>query len=162
MSTGKRILWIGLLLTVVAALWPLQDRDVADGVAPRSRADRNLTAAANAPAAQLRSLARPSPAAQGEIVELFPRQSWTPPPAANAAPDQPVAPPLPFTYGGGYTEGNNIFAFLIEGVKMHTVRQGDTVNGTYRVDNIAPGEIALTYLPLGLRQNLQTGSTTPK
>ena len=71
-----------------------------------------------------------------------------------------MAPALPFTYGGRYTEGSNVFVFLNEGAKMHTVRQGDTVNATYRIDNIAPAAITLTYLPLGLQQILQTGSTT--
>ena len=45
---------------------------------------------------------------------------------------------------------------------MHTVRQGDTVNGIYRVEQIAPGAITLTYLPLGLQQTLQTGSPIPR
>lgn len=161
MSIGKRLLWMVLLLTVVAALWPVPENDTADGVATRPSKVRNRASVLNAsPAQQLRSLTSPGPAREREIVDLFPRQGWTPP-AASAAPEKPSAPPLPFTYGGRYTDGNKVFVFLNEGAKMHTVRQGDTVNATYRIEKIAPAAITLTYLPLGLQQTLQTGSTTP-
>lgn len=160
MSIGKRLLWMVLLLTVVAVLWPVPENDTADGVATRPSKVRNRASVLDpSPAQQLRSLTPPSPAREREIVDLFPRQGWTPP-AASAAPEKPTAPALPFTYGGRYTEGSNVFVFLNEGAKMHTVRQGDTVNATYRIDNIAPAAITLTYLPLGLQQILQTGSTT--
>jgi hypothetical protein len=160
MSIGKRLLWMVLLLTVVAALWPVPENDTADGVPTRPSKVRNRASVLDAsPTQQLRSLAPPSPAREREIVDLFPRQGWTAP-AASAAPEKPMAPALPFTYGGRYTEGSNVFVFLNEGAKMHTVRQGDTVNATYRIDNIAPAAITLTYLPLGLQQILQTGSTT--
>ena len=71
-----------------------------------------------------------------------------------------MAPALPFSYGGRYTEGNKVFVFLSEGAKMHTVRQGDTVNATYRIEKIDAAAITLTYLPLGQQQTLQTGSAT--
>jgi hypothetical protein len=155
------MLWMVLLLTVVAALWPVPENDTADGVATRPSTVRKRAFALDAsPAQQLRSLTPAGPAREREIVDLFPRQGWTAP-AASAAPEKPTAPALPFTYGGRYTEGSKLFVFLNEGAKMHTVRQGDTVNATYRIDKIAPAAITLTYLPLGLQQSLQTGSPTP-
>lgn len=160
MSLGKSLLWLGLLLTVVAALWPLEEK-TADGLATRAQSVRNRNSAPQSgPTPGSLRPAGSKPAQENEIVDLFPRQGWTPP-AVASAPAPAVAPPLPFTFGGRYTEGTKIFIFLNEGAKMHTVRQGDTVNATYRIEKIDSGVIILTYLPLGLQQTLATGSTTP-
>jgi hypothetical protein len=150
-----------LLLTVVAALWPRAKNDTADGVATSPSTLRSRAPVLNAPTTlQLRSLTPASPAQNREIGDLFAHQTVTPP-ATYAAPEQPTAPPLPFTYGGRYTEGKNVFVFLSEGEKMHTARLGDTIDAKYRIEKIGPAAITLTYLPLGLEQTLQTGSTTP-
>jgi len=160
-SVGRRLLWIVLLLTVVAALWPVAENDSVEGVADRPSIGRNRGASLDRSAApQLRALPPQGETRDAKIVDLFPSQSWTAP-AVTAAPEKPAAPALPFVYGGRYTEGSKVFVFLSEGTKMHTVRPGDTVNSTYRIETIAPDAITLTYLPLGLKQTLQTGSTTP-
>ncbi len=159
MSSGKRLLWVVLLLTIVAALWPVPENGSVDAVATRPSAARKLASVRDtSPTRQLGSLTSANPAREREIVDLFPRQSYTPP-AANAAPEKPTAPELPFSYGGRYTEGGNVLVFLKGGDKIHTVRLGDIVNASYRVEKIAPEAITLTYLPLGLQQTLQTGST---
>ena len=104
MSIGKRILWVGLLLTVAAALWPLPETEVADNVATTPRGTRSRASGSSGAAApQLGSVIRSRPVSKGEIVDLFPRQGWSVPSPANAAPPTPLAPPLPFTYGGRYT-----------------------------------------------------------
>lgn len=162
MSVGKRLLWVALLLTVVAALWPVADGDNPEGVASRPSAVRNRAPVLERlPMQPLRSLSATRPAPDAEIVDLFPRQGWTAP-AVSAVAEKPTAPALPFTYGGRYTEGSNVFVFLNEGTRMHKVRQGDTVNASYRIETIAPAAITLTYLPLGMQQTLQTGSPAPQ
>lgn len=161
MSSGRRLMWIVLLLTVVAALWPVAENDSVEGVADRPSIRRNRGASPDpSPAQQLGALRPLGETRDEKIIDLFPSQSWTAP-AVTAAPEKPAAPALPFVYGGRYTEGGNVFVFLSEGTKMHTVRLGDTVNSTYRIEKIAPDAVTLTYLPLGLQQTLQTGSTTP-
>ena len=161
MSSGRRLLWIVLLLTVVAALWPVAENDSVEGVADRPSIRQNRGASVEpSPAQRLGALRPQGETREQKIIDLFPSQSWTAP-AVTAAPEKPAAPALPFVYGGRYTEGSNVFVFLSEGTKMHTVRLGDTVNSTYRIENIAPDAVTLTYLPLGLQQILQTGSTTP-
>ena len=162
MSIGKRLLWMVLLLTVVAALWPVPEDDSAGGVATQAPGARKRASLGTPRIQQLHPLTPPGPAREREITDLFPRQGWTPPAIASAAPEKPTAPPLPFTYAGRYTEGSNIIVYLNEGAKMHKVRLGDTVNATYKIENIAPAAITLTYLPLGLQQTLQTGSATPQ
>lgn len=162
MSIGKRLLWVVLLLTVVAALWPVPEDDGAGGVATQAPAARKRASLSAPRIQELHPLTPSGAARKSDIADLFPRQGWTPPVAASAAPEKPTAPPLPFTYAGRYTEGSNIIVYLNEGAKMHKVRLGDTVNATYRIENIAPAAITLTYLPLGLQQTLQTGSATPQ
>lgn len=168
MSLGKSLLWMALLATVVAALWPLpEDRTperTTDGAPRQGREARKpATSPGEVATPQLRALSRTNAntnaTGRAEVIDLFPSQDWTAPPP-SAAPETPGAPALPFTYGGSYTEGSHVFVFLKEGTKMQTVRQGDTVNATYRVDKISPAEITLTYIPLGIQQTLVTGSTT--
>lgn len=160
---NNRKLWLGslLLLTVLAAVWPVPEREPA---APKTRAgiaasrhqdQAAMVSVAFAPLAG--ATATNEPAAIGG---LFPQQTWAPP-SPPAAQQAPAAPPLPFTYGGRYTDGDNVTIFLIEGNQMHKVRQGDTVKETYRIEKIEQASISLTYLPLGTTQILPTGGLLP-
>ncbi|MBI4986641.1 MAG: hypothetical protein HZC24_15190 [Rhodocyclales bacterium] len=105
--------------------------------------------------------AQPLAARAGGPPDLFPAQTWTPAPAL-APETQPVAPPLPFSFGGRYVEAGRTLVFLMEGERVHAVRVGDTIKGAYRVDAIEPTVVQLTYLPLNLRQSLPTGSVPPR
>lgn len=147
-----------LLLTAIAGLWPLPDSEVAETNRDAPTRSRNTPSGAQ-PARAFGALTPSAPGEQTAIADLFPRQSWTPPPVA--VPEKPVAPPLPFSYGGRYTEGSKVFVFLNEGTLVHTARQGDTVKESYRVDEIGDQAITLTYLPLGLKQTLPAGGISP-
>ena len=158
----KRILWLVLLLTVAAAIWPLPNRDSEDPAALGAQTDRSSRrAATSSTAAKRLGPLTPMEQATGEIGDLFPVQGFKAP-QTTAVAEKPTAPPLPFTYGGRYVEGDKVLLILLEGAKTHSVHQGDTVNGTYRVDAIAPAAITLTYLPLGQQQTLQTGSSAAR
>ncbi|MBI2319911.1 MAG: hypothetical protein HYU75_23665 [Betaproteobacteria bacterium] len=164
MRVGKRerVLLAVLFAALVAALWPLPESDAPQGVAERKPPLRARDAGRGQPQAPaLGPLGAPAPVQQRAIADLFPRQSWLPPPSAPAA-QKPSAPPLPFSYGGRYTEGDKVFIFLNEGTQVHTARQGETVKGSYRIDRIGDAEITFTYLPLGEQQSLPTGSMTPR
>jgi len=100
---------------------------------------------------------------------LFAAHSWyvaPPPPPAPvqvsaaeiSAPQQPVAPPLPFTYMGSFTDGGAapVF-FLTQGDRVYDVRVGDTVDNTYTVDRLSNGQLVFTYKPLNIQQQLPTG-----
>lgn len=161
--TRREQLWIGLLLlTILAGLLPTPESDVADS-ADRKTAVRNRKISADAPPARaLGALAYLPPTTKQAIVDLFPTHSWTPSPQQSiATQEKPSAPALPFSYGGRYTERDKVYIFLTEGTLVHTVRQGETVNGAYRVEKIDNASITLTYLPLGIEQTLQTGSVAP-
>jgi hypothetical protein len=155
--TRREQFWIGLLLlTILAGLWPTDENNVPDS-ADRKIMLRDRTISTDARPA-LGALVQSTPTTSEIVADLFPPHSWLPPsPQPSANQGKPSAPALPFSYGGRYTEGEKVHIFLNEGTLVHTVRQGETVNATYRVEKIDNAAITLTYLPLGIEQTLETG-----
>ncbi len=165
-ATRKSIIGLLLAATAAAALWPLPDDDAV--VSPRlgkQTVGKGLDVGLSA----LHPLNSGRPVATndtpytstGIAADLFPSQTWTPPPSPQQE-TVAVAPPLPFTFGGRYVEAGKTLVFLMEGERVHSVRVGDTINGAYRIDAIEPAAVQLTYLPLNTRQSLPTGSITPQ
>jgi hypothetical protein len=96
--------------------------------------------------AELRWVApAPAPSAARAVVQAPP-----------AAPEVPVAPPLPFSFVGLMERGGpRTQAFLAKGNTLLVVAAGDLIEGdTYRVDALSPQNIQLTYLPLNTAQTL--------
>ena len=81
-----------------------------------------------------------------------------PPPVKVAPPPAPTAPPLPFTYLGRYVDAGRPVFFLLRGDIILTVKQGDIVDGSYRIDGIDGSRLGLTYLPLDIKQTLDVGN----
>jgi hypothetical protein len=91
---------------------------------------------------------------------LFGRQDWTPPPPPPPPappPPPPSAPPLPFTYIGKSLSDGAWEVYLATGSRTYLVRDKSVIDGTYRVDAIAPPMLTLTYLPLNQIQHLNIG-----
>jgi hypothetical protein len=88
--------------------------------------------------------------------EMFPVNKWEPPPPPPSArrPEAPRAPPLPFRFFGRMIDNGTTVVFLDRNSDIYAVKAGDTVAGTYRVEEINGAEIVLTYLPLQQRQTL--------
>jgi hypothetical protein len=74
------------------------------------------------------------------------------------APPPPSAPPLPFQFLGKLDDSETLRVFLQRGERVHTVSVGDVIDGTYRVERIAAGQMTLIYLPLNVSQTLSVGS----
>lgn len=102
-----------------------------------------------------------------QTTDAFGVRDWNPPPrkltpkeaaaqraAAEAPPPPPQAPPLPFVYVGSLGDEDQMIVFLAQQETNHAVKKGDVINGTYRVEEIEPGRVVLTYLPLEQRQIL--------
>ena len=94
----------------------------------------------------------------------FAHQDWTPPPppppppAPAPPPPPPTAPPLPFTFIGKSVADGAWEVYLARGERTYVVREkGFVIDGTYRVDAIAPPVLTLTYLPLNQVQQLNIG-----
>lgn len=95
------------------------------------------------------------------VRDLFSQHSWAPP-VPKARPVVmpvvvPTAPPLPFVYVGKKQEGGHWEVYLGQGEKTFVVREGQVLEGQYRVDAIKPPQMELVYLPLGQSQNLSIG-----
>jgi hypothetical protein len=92
--------------------------------------------------------------------ELFPSQSWAPPPrkpaaaAVEAAPPAPVPPPMPYRVAGRVVHDGVAQVVLAKGDRVLTVREGDTLDDGYRVESIGPKGVTLVYLPLNMPQQL--------
>lgn len=87
--------------------------------------------------------------------DIFPAHSWRPaPPPMPIEAAAPVAPPLPFVFKGRMEDGGQTRVFLARQEAILVVKQGDTLDGAYRVDAITPGGVEFTYLPLKLKQSL--------
>jgi hypothetical protein len=96
---------------------------------------------------------------------LFAQHSWyvippAPPPAAPAPPPEPTAPPFPYTFIGSYTpEGNPPVFFLSHGDRVIDAHVGDRLDGVYRFESAAGGQLVFVYLPLNIRQTAPVGAS---
>lgn len=102
--------------------------------------------------------------------DLFGPRDFTPPPPkrtaaqiAAAQVEAPVAPPpppppVPFTYLGRLAEGPRTTVFLGLADRNLVVTTGDVIDNTYRVEEIGPSTLVLTYLPRNLRQTMPIGA----
>ena len=91
--------------------------------------------------------------------EMFPARLPPPPPAAALAKREPPrAPPLPFRFFGRMVENGTTMVFLDRQDDVFAVKEGDTIGGAYRVEEINGAEVVLTYLPLQQRQKLPIGT----
>jgi hypothetical protein len=91
--------------------------------------------------------------------DIFVSKSWfVPPPPPKAA--QPTAPTLPFVYMGKLAEeGENLIILLSKQNRNYQVKVGDVLDNTYRVDEVRPPVMTLTYLPLNIKQTIQIGAS---
>lgn len=97
------------------------------------------------------------PACPAAVANLFPVQTWQPPPPPTPPPrkpEPPKAPPLPFKYLGQLQEDRGIVLFLEHGKLTLVARAGETVAGNWRIEKIMPQQATFTYLPLDQSQQL--------
>ena len=99
-----------------------------------------------------------------EGANVFASRDWTPPPppppkpVAPPPPPPPTAPPLPFTLIGKANENGVWEVYLARSGRTYIVKPKTVIDGTYRVDAIAPPLLTLTYLPLNQVQQLNIGA----
>lgn len=174
---------MGVALVVAAGLVAFGDNSPQTEVAePAPRAANAARApATRAPAVQKRTAAKTT--AEPAILRLIPRatligdsdeamgkggdvfgsRDWTPPPpppppAEKAPPPPPPqAPPIPFTYIGKAVTQGTWEVYLARGDQTYIVRNQMVIDGTYRVDAVAPPVLKLTYLPLNQVQQINIG-----
>jgi hypothetical protein len=172
---------MGLALVGAAGLVLFGDSAPSSGIAEPVARDASAKAPAAAPA---RAGKEAKPQAEAAILRLLPRaeligesgeaafasgegvflgQSWNPPPpppppasSLQAAPP-PMAPPLPFTYIGKAVADGAWEVYLARADKTYVVRNQTVIDGSYRVERIAPPLMSVTYLPLNQLQQINIG-----
>src|SRR5712691_8015238 len=125
--------------------------------APASGASQDPERAA-APASEARQPGIPARSALGRIAaDPFSAQSWLPrrKPAVVSAPPDPVTPPLPYRFAGQFHRESGIEVYVARGEEIFPVKEGDTLDGQYKVDSVSATEVGFIYLPSGARQTLQ-------
>jgi hypothetical protein len=123
------------------------------------RASLTPVASEALPALTPRTLLYP-PDAGAHPRDLFTARTWKAPATQSlppAAPAEPVAPTLPYTFIGKKLDAGQWEVYLARGEQSFVARPGQTIEGMYRVEKIAPPLLTLTYLPLGQAQTLQIG-----
>lgn len=92
--------------------------------------------------------------------ELFGAPPPPPQPVATAAsaPVVQVAPPMPYRFAGRVRKGGEEEFLLSKGELVFPVKEGDTIDGTYKVVAVKPDGIELVYLPLGTTERIMVSS----
>ncbi|UGQ47666.1 hypothetical protein [Massilia endophytica] len=175
-----RHLLMGAALLAAAGLVLFGDTTPSNGVAePVERAPRSAPVAAPrapAPAADAATTDNailrlvPRSTLIGEAGEaafrsgegVFLGQNWNPPPPPPppgpvAPPQPPSAPPLPFAFIGKSVTDGQWEVYLARGEQTYVVHNKTVIDGTYRVESIAPPTLTVTYLPMNQVQQLNIG-----
>ena len=66
---------------------------------------------------------------------------------------------MPYRVAGQVVHGDGAHVVLAKGDAVLMVREGESLEGGYRVESIGPDRVTLLYLPLGVRENLPVAST---
>ena len=77
---------------------------------------------------------------------------------AAAPPPAPVAPPMPYRVAGQVVHDGPPRVVLARDDRVFFVREGDMLEGGYRVESIKSDAVTLVYLPLDERQTLAVAS----
>lgn len=157
MNARQRWMVLALAATL-AAVWWTQPQNEPDIVSPREAprtAARSASVQAKAPARAAEPGARLAPM----VADLFPQQTWRPPPQppkpyVPPPPPPPQAPPLPFKYLGHWEENGRKSLLLVQGEQPVPIQPGQTLPGGWRVDSISEHAVVFTYLPLDLQTTL--------
>ena len=155
----RKLLLIGAVAATVALVAYEPARDEAAKSEPRASA--GPASATRGKASE--GLQVPERRALGKVRgELFgaPPAPPAPQPAASApgAPAVAVAPPVPYRFAGRVRKGAEEEFLLSKGDLIFPVKEGDTLDGTYRVAAVKAEGIELVYLPLGTAERIIVSS----
>ncbi|PHV11007.1 hypothetical protein CSQ89_13170 [Chitinimonas sp. BJB300] len=156
-----------LVVAAYLALWGDKAAPTANAATFGGRAKKPISTPAPKPEAEhiVALLPRASLMHDGEDeTNLFPAKSLpkttaatAPLPVVVAPPAAPVAPSLPFQFIGKQFDGHTWEVYLENADQTLVVHHGDTLLGAYRVDEIKPPLLTLTFLPLETKQTLAIG-----
>ncbi len=68
---------------------------------------------------------------------------------------------MPYRYAGKLVQGGQQSVLLAKGDMLFPVNEGETLDGTYRVESIGETQVTLTYLPLAREERIAVDSSLP-
>lgn len=155
-SRRRLLLLVGVVITLWA-VWQVRDADepaLRSVPARHSRAETTVASAAADPGA---ALSLPERAKASEPVrDLFQIPLPPAPPKSTRRP-APVAPPLPYGYLGGISDGSGAQVFLSDGTNTLVAKPGSRLAGGWLLEAIEPGHLVFNYETLQQRQSLPIG-----
>lgn len=160
MNRRTLMLSLALTATLAAVAWTAyQEKSASDLVEPVVRnqgLNQQAVAVINPPPGLRTALNEASQ-------DAFAPRDWTPPPPPPPKalppppPPPPMAPPLPYRYLGKWLEDGRLVVFLRSGNRSVLVKEGEVLDGQWKVDEIAPRMMRFTYLPLAQTTTLNIG-----
>ncbi|NOU26023.1 MAG: hypothetical protein HOO90_10880 [Methylotenera sp.] len=69
----------------------------------------------------------------------------------------PTAPVIPFKYIGKIWGDDEYQVFISFNGKNLIIKEGETIQQTYKVEKISPPTMTLTYIPMNILQSMQIG-----
>lgn len=153
----KSMLGVALIVTIAACIYPTEEQPVLHPRKERSHVPQLLSAALNSPASQ-------EPEWIAADTDPFAARTWgAPPPSAQEKVLAPVAPlppsvpepqPLPFKFVGQMVDGSDRMVYLHLNEQVIVARNGDMLEGGYKVVEVTPTQIGFESLADGRRQSL--------
>lgn len=147
---------LALVVTVIVAFWPERGDEV-NGLEVVQAEKASTSGKAGDKVAVATTTERFAAKAEGN---LFPRQTWVPPPPkpkkVKPLPPPPPRPPaLPFSFLGKWVEKGSETIFLTQGDRVLQVHQGDVLAVNWRLDEVGQHQLVFTYLPLDMTQTMR-------
>lgn len=164
MSPRNYLLGFALILTIVAAIYPSQDKSMEIVETTSVRTTKPINTVRTVSKAQNIELDTREWVVEKDARDLFyvkPKFVKAPVQVKQELPViveplQPVAPPLPFTYLGKMTEENQITVYVAKPGRNYALRGGEIIDGMYKVQSIDAQKIIFNYIPLNSEQILVT------
>jgi len=68
---------------------------------------------------------------------------------------------MPYRYAGKLVQGGRQSVLLSKGDMVFPIKEGETLDGAYRVESIGETQVTLTYLPLAREERIAVDSSLP-
>lgn len=160
----RALLVVGLVATLAAVYFAPERQPLEQQASAQGRGEGRRAPAPAAP--QSRHEAAPESlqvsgfsrklAQKISVVDLFEARV---PPAVALKEVKPEPPKLPFAYVGRVEDGNVNKVVLMHSGQVYVIGAGEQLAGnTYRLDEIEGDRLVFNYLPLSVRQELNTGA----
>ncbi|MCU0841606.1 MAG: hypothetical protein MUC79_07795 [Thiobacillaceae bacterium] len=157
MTARQGFLALVLVVTAILAFLPAEETED-EIVAPVRRVADGRPAPAQAPAPAVDGSFSEKPAFDPKAgADPFAVQSFRPPPPPppKIVPPPPMAPPLPFTFVGMWTENGEEIVFLSQRDTVLSASKGQTLAGGWRLDAVQAEMLLFTYMPMNQQKTLR-------